>query len=126
MNQVSPGTDAMLSLLRSGQLADARHPSALMHRAVLSKARSMQRSVLRRRTRERRFAQRVVEDQPGFRPDVLEAVIRLSPQQRACVYFAYWQDLTPSMIADHLGIAEGTVKRYLARARSRLREVLDE
>jgi RNA polymerase sigma-70 factor (ECF subfamily) len=119
-------SDAMVSLLRSGRLRDAEYPLALMHRAVLAKARSMQRSVFRRRARERRFAQRWVVEQPGFRPDVVDAVVGLSPQQRACVYFTYWQDLTPSMVADHLGIGEGTVRRYLARARAKLREVLDE
>ena len=36
-------SDAMESLLKSGQLLEARNPSALMHRAVFNKARSMQR-----------------------------------------------------------------------------------
>jgi RNA polymerase sigma-70 factor (ECF subfamily) len=119
-------SDAMVSLLRNGQLRDAGCPSALMHRAVLAKARSMQRSFFRRRAREQRFVERWVEEQPGFRPDVVEAVIGLSPQERACVYLTYWGDLTSPMVAEQLGIGEGTVKRYLARARAKLREVLDE
>jgi RNA polymerase sigma factor (sigma-70 family) len=56
----------------------------------------------------------------------VDAVVRLSPQQRACVYLTYWEDLTPPMIAERLGIGEGTVKQYLARARAKLREVLDD
>ncbi|MBU1225790.1 MAG: RNA polymerase sigma factor SigM, partial [Actinobacteria bacterium] len=32
----------------------------------------------------------------------------------------------PGDVAERLGIGEGTVKRYLARARSRLREVLND
>lgn len=119
-------SDAMLSLLKGGQLVDAENPYGLMQRAVLSKARSMQRSFFRRRARERRFADRLVVEQPEFRPDVVDAVVGLSAQQRACVYLTYWEDLTPPMVAERLGIGEGTVKQYLARARATLREVLDE
>ena len=119
-------SDAMESLLKNGQLADAENPKALMHRAVLAKAKSMQRSFFRRRARERRFAERWVQEEPGFRSDVVEAVVRLSPQQRACVYLTYWEDLSPPMIAERLGIGEGTVKQYLARARAKLREVLHD
>ncbi|MCJ7781511.1 MAG: RNA polymerase sigma factor [Acidimicrobiia bacterium] len=119
-------SDAMESLLRGGRLADAENPVALMYRAVYAKAKSMHRSVFRRRTRERRFAQSVVVEDPELRPDVVKAVVRLSPQKRACVYLTYWEDLAPVAVADRLGIGEGTVKKYLARARAQLREVLDE
>ena len=37
-------SDAMESLLKSGKLLEARNPSALMHRTVFAKARSMQRT----------------------------------------------------------------------------------
>jgi RNA polymerase sigma-70 factor (ECF subfamily) len=119
-------SDAMESLLKNGQLADAENPKALMHRAVLAKAKSMQRSVFRRRARERRFAERWIQEEPAFRSDVVEAVVRLSPRQRACVYLTYWEDLTPPQVAEHLGIGEGTVKLHLARARGKLREVLND
>jgi RNA polymerase sigma factor (sigma-70 family) len=119
-------SEAMLSLLKGDQLLEAAFPYGLMQRAVLAKARSMQRSVFRRRARERRFADQLIVEQPEVRPDVVEAVVGLSPQQRACVYLTYWEDLAPRMVADRLGIGEGTVKQYLARARARLREVLDD
>jgi RNA polymerase sigma-70 factor (ECF subfamily) len=117
---------AMESLLKSGQLVDAENPEALMHRAVLAKAKSMQRSFFRRKARERRFAERWIQEEPAFRSDVVAAVVRLSPRQRACVYLTYWEDLTPPKVAEHLGIGEGTVKLHLARARAKLREVLDD
>jgi DNA-directed RNA polymerase specialized sigma24 family protein len=41
-------------------------------------------------------------------------------------YLTYWEDHAPHDVAQRLGIGEGTVKRYLARARAKLREVLDE
>lgn len=119
-------SEAMLSLLKGGQLVDADYPYALMQRAVVAKTRSMQRSMFRRRARERKFADRLVVEQPEVRPDVVDAVVRLSPRQRACIYLTYWEDLTPAMVADRLGIEEGTVKQYLARARAKLREVLNE
>ncbi|MDJ0925551.1 MAG: RNA polymerase sigma factor [Acidimicrobiia bacterium] len=119
-------SDAVESLLRSGQLVEAEYPLALLYRAVLAKANSMHRSVFRRRAREQRFAQSVVIEDPELRPDVVAAVVRLSPQKRACVYLTYWEDLAPDAVAERLGIGEGTVKKYLARARAQLREVLDE
>jgi len=119
-------SDAIVSLLKSGKLKEADNPDALMYRAVLNKARSHHRSVYRRRARERKFADSIVVQDPELRPDVVDAVVRLSPQQRACVYLTYWEDLTPGDVARRLDIGEGTVKRYLARARANLREVLDE
>ena len=119
-------SDTMVSLLKSGKLVEADNPTALMYRAVLNKARSHHRSVYRRRARERKFADSIVVQDPELRPDVVDAVVKLSPQQRACVYLTYWEDLTPRDVAQRLDIGEGTVKRYLARARANLREVLDE
>jgi RNA polymerase sigma-70 factor (ECF subfamily) len=58
--------------------------------------------------------------------DVLAAVDRLSVQQRAAVVLTYWEDLSIAEVAHRLRISEGSVKRHLARARSRLRETLDE
>ena len=119
-------SDTMVSLIKSGQLERANNPTGLMYRAGLNKARSHHRSVYRRRARERKFAEAVATHDLELRPDVVDAVVRLSPQQRACVYLTYWEDLTARDVAQRLGIGEGTVKRYLARARAKLREVLDE
>lgn len=119
-------SDAMESLLKSGALREAENPVALMHRAVLAKARSWQRSGFRRRARERRFGQELTVTHPELRPDVVKAVVALSRQQKACVYLTYWHDLTPSDVAEWLGISQGSVKRHLARARANLREVLDD
>jgi RNA polymerase sigma-70 factor (ECF subfamily) len=119
-------SDTMVSLLTSGKLEEAENPRALMYRAVLTKSRSHHRSLYRRREREQKFADGIATQDPDLRPDVVDAVVRLSPQQRACVYLTYWEDHAPHDVAQRLGIGEGTVKRYLARARAKLREVLDE
>lgn len=119
-------SDAMVALIRSDTLASAENPRGLMYRAVLNTAKSMQRSSFRRRRRERRFAEEMVVEAPELRPDVVDAVVGLSIQQRACVFLTYWEDLSPRQVSDRLGVSEGTVKKYLARARARLREVLHE
>jgi RNA polymerase sigma factor (sigma-70 family) len=103
--------DAVVSLLGDGGLDAADNPRALLYRAVLAKARSAQRSGFRRRARERRVAQRLVAFQPEIRPEVVAAVVRLSPQQRACVFLTYWEDLSIAEVAERLAIGAGTVKR---------------
>ena len=119
-------SDGMLSLLRDGRLGEADHPKALMYRAVFAKARSMQRTSFRRRAREQRTAERLASYEPEVHPEVFAAVVQLSARQRACIYLTYWEDLTVGEIAGRLDIGEGTVKRYLARARGQLRRVLHE
>jgi RNA polymerase sigma-70 factor (ECF subfamily) len=51
---------------------------------------------------------------------LLTAMAGLSPQQRACVVLRYYQDLPLAQVASELGLAEGTVKRYLGEAMTRL------
>src|SRR5690606_25625437 len=84
------------------------------------------RSASRRRAREMRSAVREETWSPDINFDVLAAVDRLSVRQRAVVVLTYWEDLGPSQVSARLGISEGSVKRHLNRARSRLREYLDE
>ena len=48
----------------------------------------------------------------------------LSPRQRAAVVLTYWDDLPPDETAEILEMSEGSVKKHLARARSKLRMVL--
>lgn len=59
------------------------------------------------------------EDQ-ALADEVRQALSTLSPKQRACVVLRYYEDLSVLEIADQLDCAEGTVKRHLADARTRL------
>ncbi|MEV5965923.1 SigE family RNA polymerase sigma factor [Kribbella sp. NPDC051952] len=52
--------------------------------------------------------------------EVRQALATLSPRQRACVVLRYYEDLSVLEIAEQLGCAEGTVKRHLADARTKL------
>jgi RNA polymerase sigma-70 factor (sigma-E family) len=51
---------------------------------------------------------------------LLTALNDLSPRQRACVVLRFYQDLPVAQVASALGIGEGTVKRYLSEAMTRL------
>jgi RNA polymerase sigma-70 factor (ECF subfamily) len=98
---------------------------AYLYRSVFNEAQTWNRRSRQRRDREWRLAGDDRWELPGFRPDVREAVERLSVRQRAVVLLVYWADLDPSQVATHLGISEGSVRRHLARARAKLRKVLE-
>jgi RNA polymerase sigma-70 factor (ECF subfamily) len=120
-------SDAVIGVLRAQRTnTHVTDPRSYLYRAVANAARKHWRSVDRRTRRERIAALPEAVDDTIADPDVLSAIARLSPQQRAVIHLAYWEDLTVSDIADRLGVGNGTVKRQLARARSRLAEVLDD
>lgn len=103
---------------------DRRLGLSYVKRVVVNEARMRHRSRSRRAQREWRAADVPAQVELLADPAVLRAVGALSVMQRAAVYLTYWEDLTPSMIAEQLGVSEGTVKRHLSRARTQLRKVL--
>ena len=117
---------AVLRALGSPRWRAVTNPRAYLYRAVLNEARMQHRSRRRRRAREARVAPRdLTLAPPEPRPEVVEAVARLSARQRAVIYLTYWDDLDPAGVAAVLGISDGAVRRHLARARSTLRRLLD-
>ncbi len=56
--------------------------------------------------------------------DVEAALAILSPQERVCVMMRFYDDMTTAAIAAHLGLADGTVKRYLSNAFAKLSTVI--
>lgn len=115
------------SFLRSSAALVSGHvdnPRAYLFRAVSNRTHDL------RRSRERRWARDLAAIGPASTAahdtfiDVRRAVADLSVQQRAVVYFAYWEDLTERDIADVLQISPGTVRRHLTRARHHLRKAL--
>lgn len=85
---------------------------------------------LRKRKAAQRAHDQVVDVEP-HQPDraavldVRAALTRLSPRERACMVLRFYDDLTVPAISQQLGIAEGTVKRYLSDASARMAEELD-
>lgn len=57
--------------------------------------------------------------------DVRAALDKLAPRERACIVLRFYDDLTVPQIAERLGLAQGTVKRYLADASARLADLLE-
>ena len=117
---------ALVDVLASPSWAQVENRKAYLYRAVFNEATTWLRRSAQRKYREQRAAGSDRWELPTFRPDVRDAVERLSVRQRAVVLLTYWADLDPAAVAEHLGLAEGTVRRHLARARARLRKVLDE
>ncbi len=56
--------------------------------------------------------------------EVSDALRTLPPRVRACIVLRYFDDLTVPAVARELGIAEGTVKRYLSDGIAHLEESL--
>jgi RNA polymerase sigma-70 factor (ECF subfamily) len=123
-------TDAMLRVFDGRvdhpTIADVR---AYMFRAVHRRLIDHERSQTRRRRRDLAFGRGAgspaPDDAPAVAVDARAALAVLSVQQRTVVFLTYWCDHTPADIARVLDVSEGTVRKQLARARARLREVLD-
>lgn len=117
-------SSAVLRSLGSPGWGQVQNHRSYLHQAVANEARNLYRSESRRRSREVRISEPVVVYLPELRPEVQQAVERLSLRQRAVVYLTYWEDMTDQMTADYLGISAGSVRRHLARARDHLRKAL--
>jgi RNA polymerase sigma factor (sigma-70 family) len=100
---------------------------AYLMRSVTNAATDQHRSQRRRQERDLRAAassQTSTVEASGAEFDIRRAVAELSVQQRAVVYFTYWEDLDSRDIARLLDIAPATVRRHLSRARLQLRKEL--
>ena len=64
------------------------------------------------------------EARTGDRVDVVAALRQLPPQQKACVVLRFYEDLSVGEIAQRLGLADGSVKRYLSMGVHRLEGLL--
>lgn len=117
---------AVLRSISSKSWPDVTDHRRYLYRAVLNEARNEHRNRQRRWTKELRAAADDRTYLPEYRPEVLAAIKRLSVRQRAVVVLCYWEDLHLEEIASCLGISEGSVRRHLARARSKLRGILHE
>lgn len=117
---------AVLRSISSRTWSTVSDRRAYLYRAVLNQAKNEHRDRQRRWAKELRAASDSRSYLPEYRPEVLTAVRRLSLRQRAVIILHYWEDLSPTDVAERLGISDGSVRRHLARARSKLRRILDE
>lgn len=117
-------TDACLKAFSSRKWSEVSNRRAYLYRTVLSVATDHHRSTLSRRLRELKTAGPESTLPHEVDVDVLNAVERLSMQQRAAVLLTYWADLPVEAVATQMGVSTGAVKRHLARARKHLEEWL--
>ena len=109
------------------RLSSASHAESYVRRSISSlyidDARRA--SLFDRTARRMGWGNEPTSNAPAEPTDDLDAALRrLSPQVRTCVVLRYYEDLTAAQIAERLGLAEGTVKRYLHDASAGLREEL--
>ena len=85
-------------------------------------------SHVRRRARERRHQSAVTEGAvlDPIAIAVRDALMTLTPRQRAAVVLRYFEDLPERQIAEALGCRPGTVKSLLSRSMVRLKGMLDD
>jgi RNA polymerase sigma-70 factor (ECF subfamily) len=120
--------DAFVTAWRKDrELRSVGNPEAWVRTVALNRVRSG--------WRHRAMAQRHRWDVPGPQGDVevgpehvalVRALGDLDGDQRVVVVLHHLADLSIAQVASELGVAEGTVKSRLARARARLAELLDD
>lgn len=119
-------------------------PGPLVHGTARAWLLTIARNELRNTTRaRRRLAQFISRQHPLHHPDHAEAVAarvdsekqiqvvrqalsKLPAHERETVELVYWAELPVAEAAVVLGVAEGTVKSRLSRARRRLPALLDQ
>jgi len=110
---------------RWSTLTESEQPR-YVYRAVVNYSRSWMRSAGRRNRREDLYARRTSAAIDEYVPsDLANAVAGLSVRQRAVVFLTYWKDYDTRMVAEVLGISEGSVYQHLSRARANLRGRID-
>ena len=78
-----------------------------------------------RRTRHEEATDEATAPEPGL-DGVMQAMRRLSANQRAAVFLHYVADLAVKDVAARLGMSSATVRVHLHRGRNRLRELLGD
>mgnify|MGYP000896080594 CR=1 FL=1 len=100
------------------------HAEAYVRRAIATQFLNGRRKHKRFLARVHLFAEhtppRDPQDGAGVTSAVQAALQGLTPRERACVVLRYFEQLRVREIAEALGLAEGTVKRYLADATAHL------
>ncbi len=74
----------------------------------------------RKRAMDKAFARQPAAPDVEAGLDLRRALRELSPRERVCIVMKYFDDMTIAQIAGHLGLADGTVKRYLSDATKEL------
>lgn len=109
------------TLLRWRRVDD---PEAFVRRAMVNRSVSVWRKVRRERPLTDRVDAEAGRSDRPFDHELLTAVRRLPPRQRAVIALRYYEDLTEAQTAEVLGCSVGTVKSQAHRAMAALRDQL--
>jgi len=111
---------------RNRNIHDIDHAEAYVRRVmptlIIDRARSRN---SRHRATARAFERESLGADLDAGLDVRRALQALPTRERACIVLRFFDDLTVPQIAAQLGLAEGTVKRYLADASGKLASQLE-
>jgi len=123
--------DALMSTFgKRRDLPNVAAAEGYVRRAIATKYVDGARRVVRERAAVQRIAAQPVMSVAGpegiwaNRSAVEEALMLLSPKERACVVARHLNQLTTAETAAFLGIAEGSVKRYLYDGMHKLAQTL--
>ncbi len=116
------------SFARTRGFADQHHAENYVRRAIMTGFIDTHRTRSRLLRAYSRTAERDAvqghEAAVASATDVERALAALAPRERACIVLRFYDDLTATQIATSLGLADGTVKRYLSDASARLADAL--
>ncbi len=119
--------DAFLELLRHWRtVAGYDRPDLWVRRVAIRKAQRERHRAWRRIELERSTVGEETVEPPTPAPEVLAAVRRLAPRQRAVVVLFYYEDRPMAEIAEILGCSESTGWSQLHTARRHLAQALAE
>ena len=116
--------DAFIRCVKTIHTVPAANRRAYLQRAVTNQAVSHHRSCGRRWRRDLAALVNPVMSHEDTFADVRTALMELSVQQRAVVYFVYWEDEQVPQVAITLGMSVRTVRQHLDRAHVKLRKAL--
>ncbi|HDK44890.1 MAG TPA: sigma-70 family RNA polymerase sigma factor [Actinobacteria bacterium] len=109
----------VLKTIRRRSLDELENPRGYLLKGILNEARGWS-----RRQNHTRVPHMIERTTPPDLGEVVDAVRRLSVQQRAATYLHYWESVPVVEIAEIMGIGVGTVKRYLFLAQRHLKGAL--
>jgi len=118
--------ESFLAAIRALDTFDRRRPfGPWLHRIVVNRAIDWTRARRLRAEVELSESVPAAPERPRApRDDVVAALARLAPEQRAVVVMRYLLEFTPGEIADALGLPRGTVNSRLRRGLDALEEEL--
>ena len=122
--------NAMRRITAQQSLADISEPRRDMFQAVLEESRALLRNRPATDAAEDSLSRQhppVLGQSPeslALDPEVRQAVLALSPRQRAAAFLTYWQGCSAEETADLMGCRPGRAKRYLGLAHRQLKRTL--